>query len=249
MPFHYPPVSEMSLAVQFSERVPFAVDTVLAIREQFAAEFPAIDIKERIPALGTPSDRAIFVTEDTIRPRWWFVSPGGNLLVQFQDDLVAFNWRKLTPLREKDPEPYPGFEFMLSRFNRLIEAWLTATQQDASKPVSAVQLLYDNVWPRDERTTAEVFQFWNNVGLRGKGPDVRWSISPEIEELGAASRVDVHASIGAVRGETPAARLLMTGFAFPAALAGVSSACDKLHNKISEFLLSLTTEEVRKSWE
>jgi uncharacterized protein (TIGR04255 family) len=45
--------------------------------------------------------------------RFWFLRPGGDELIQFQQDRLLHNWRKVGGL----DNPYPRFESMIARFS------------------------------------------------------------------------------------------------------------------------------------
>jgi uncharacterized protein (TIGR04255 family) len=246
--YRNPPISEMSLVVQFASKRVFPPKAAIALRSEVEGELPGLDLRERLHRIGAQSEPE-FITSDEIHPRWWFLSEDGSMLLQAQDDVVALNWRRLPHTNSL----YPGFEPMLERFNRYVERWLDHSGPDQDRSVSVCSLMYDNIWPIGGASMGAVFSFWNTVGISGKqlGPEIRWTVGLSDAALGETGRIEVLAGAGGLMlgaTATRAARLQLNGFAFPDHLTRVDDAIQTMHRHIHGMLERLTTVGAREAW-
>src|SRR5690348_7439584 len=104
-----PPIVELSIAVQYERSFGLTPNHVLDIQRAIGAEFPKIEIREALGTMGTAVPPVATKTDDSVIPRFWFLSDDDYLLFQVQHDLVALNWRKRSQLGEPSTLPYPGF--------------------------------------------------------------------------------------------------------------------------------------------
>lgn len=131
--FRYPPVSEVVLAVQFSEAV---VD--LEVLASFAAsvkeEFPH---REQHPPLPPVIEDFGIPTGPTFQfqiappfelPRSWFVSDDGSRVIQLQGDRLILNWRKSPP-----DASYPRYNKLRPILDKQLDT-LGGLLREAGKP-------------------------------------------------------------------------------------------------------------------
>jgi uncharacterized protein (TIGR04255 family) len=116
--FRNPPLNEVVLGVQFSTPKGYQQIYAGEVWNLFRAEFPKIE--EQLPlapafeTFGLPSKgkQLGFITGAS-HDRFWFLSQDGDELIQFQQDRLLHNWRKVGDLSNE----YPRFESMIKRFH------------------------------------------------------------------------------------------------------------------------------------
>ena len=115
--FQNPPLNEVVLGVQF--RPPRNYQQILAgeVWNLYRAEYP--DVQEQralapsFETFGLPASSGQFkLISGASHDRFWFVSPKGDELIQFQQDRLLHNWRKVGD----GANEYPRFERMVDRF-------------------------------------------------------------------------------------------------------------------------------------
>lgn len=120
--FRRPPLNEVVLGVQFSPPEGYQQIYAGEVWNLYRNEFP--NVQEQLPlapsfetfGLPTKSRQLDFVTGVT-HDRFWFLRPDGEELIQFQQDRLLHNWRKVGD----ESNPYPRFETMLNRFHGELE--------------------------------------------------------------------------------------------------------------------------------
>lgn len=115
--FDKPPVNEVIASVQFE---PVALP-LLALGQWFEIikdRYPHVEekppIEPRFEEFGAPPPPRVQlkVLHQAPSPRLWFMNePGGDELLQLQNDRLVFNWRG-----QESKKPYPRYEFVRERF-------------------------------------------------------------------------------------------------------------------------------------
>lgn len=85
-------------------------------------EYPSVE--EQAPleptfetfGLSAPSGQIKLITGAS-HDRFWFLSPKGDELIQFQNDRLLHNWRKVGD----GSNPYPRFEYMIAKYRNELE--------------------------------------------------------------------------------------------------------------------------------
>lgn len=115
--FQAPPLNEVILGVQFSP--PRNYQQILAgeVRSLFRAEYPQVQEQPALPpsfeTFGLPvSSSQLQLIGGASHDRFWFLSSEGDELIQFQQDRLLHNWRKVGG----GTNEYPRFERMVERF-------------------------------------------------------------------------------------------------------------------------------------
>lgn len=115
--FRTPPLNEVVLGVQFAPPKGYQQIHAGEVWNLFRAGFPRVEEHPPLPpafeTFGLPSKgvRVGIVTGAT-HDRFWFLRPDGDELIQFQQDRLLHNWRKVGD----QTNPYPRFESMSERF-------------------------------------------------------------------------------------------------------------------------------------
>jgi uncharacterized protein (TIGR04255 family) len=147
-----PPVVETSLGIQFEGLSDFKTLQVATLWDRFRANYPVLEEREPLqPAFETfgPRSNVINAPEiqfhtEPVQPRFFFVSEQGDLLVQFQRDRLAFNWRK-----RKGAEEYPRYEHIKRKFEEaftIVCDW--ANHEGLGMPVpNQAETIYVNFVP------------------------------------------------------------------------------------------------------
>lgn len=111
----------MVLGIQFSPPKGYQQIHAGGVWELFRNEYPEVQEQQPLPpafeTFGLPHQRSLlpqisFATGAS-HDRFWFLRPGGEELIQFQQDRLLHNWRKVND----EASSYPRFESMLESFN------------------------------------------------------------------------------------------------------------------------------------
>lgn len=120
--FELPPLNEVVVGIQFN--TPKGYQQIYAgnVWELFKTDFPKVEEREPLTptfeTFGLPSKGIHFdVMAGPIHDRFWFLRQDGSELIQFQQDRLLHNWRKVG---DKENE-YPRFEGMMGRFSNEVE--------------------------------------------------------------------------------------------------------------------------------
>ena len=131
--FKKPPLSEVVLGVQFA--APQGYQQILSrdVWDLFRAEYPIVQEQPAIqptfetfglPAFGSMETASFQLFSGIPHCRYWFVRGDGQEIIQFQNDKMLHNWRKIG-----DESTYPRFEWMVSRFENelnLLQAYVAS---------------------------------------------------------------------------------------------------------------------------
>lgn len=121
--FHAPPLNEVVLGVQFNPPTAYQQIRAGEVWNLFKAEYPQVQEMPPLPPTFETFGRdsragSIQLFPAPLHSRFWFLRTDGDELIQFQQDRLLHNWRKV-PGRDN---PYPRFESMAPRFRKEIEA-------------------------------------------------------------------------------------------------------------------------------
>lgn len=161
-----PPLNEVVLGVQFSPPKSYQQIYAGEVRELFRQDFPKVQQQIRIePAFetfGRPQSRSNVLERHIIQefphPRYWFLSEDGDELIQFQQDRLLHNWRKVGI----GENPYPHFENILPKFeNELLtlEKYLEKLS-DQKMNITQCELTYINLIPLTEEENGTSGDKW-----------------------------------------------------------------------------------------
>lgn len=115
--FRNPPLNEVVLGVQFGSPQGYQQIYAGEVWNLFRTEFPKVEEQPPIaPAfetfgLPTKGRQQIGLITGASHDRFWFLRQDGDELIQFQQDRLLHNWRKVGEETE-----YPRFESMVTRF-------------------------------------------------------------------------------------------------------------------------------------
>lgn len=124
--FSRPPLNEVVLGVQFSPPAGYAQIQAGEVWNLFREKYPRVEEYMPLPSayelfglpgMGQPPNQFSFL-EGPLHDRYWFLRPTGEELIQFQNDRLLHNWRKVGD----SSNPYPRFENMLPQFEEELNA-------------------------------------------------------------------------------------------------------------------------------
>lgn len=123
--FKSPPLNEVVLGAQFA--APQGYQQILAgeVWGLFKDRYPQVQEHQALPpafeTFGLPTSFSpmpqLRMMTGGMHDRYWFIRPDGAELVQFQQDRLLHNWRKVGA----GSNEYPRFEAMISEFKRELE--------------------------------------------------------------------------------------------------------------------------------
>jgi uncharacterized protein (TIGR04255 family) len=121
--FQNPPINEVVLGVQYSSPQGYQQIYAGEVWKLFRSGFPKIEEQPPLaPAfetfgLPTQGRQQIGLITGATHDRFWFLRPDGDELIQFQQDRLLHNWRKVGDQANE----YPRFESMVARFQSELE--------------------------------------------------------------------------------------------------------------------------------
>jgi uncharacterized protein (TIGR04255 family) len=137
-----PPLNEVVLGVQFNQPEGYQQIRAGEVWALYQADYPRV---EEQPALaptfetfgGRPSNQAFpfELTTGATHDRFWFLSPTGDELIQFQADRFLHNWRKVG----EGTNPYPRFERMIEKFEADLQQFESYVHSLSTKPLVITQ--------------------------------------------------------------------------------------------------------------
>lgn len=246
-----PPLSELSIALQFGAPLPLTPNLAVRVLQEISPQYSVLSIKEPIGKLGAPPV-AMLKSGDDLAPRYWFSSEDDYFLMQLQNDLVAFNWRKRSAIGDVSRTPYPGFEQMANEHHRLLQLVFSTIGVSDVPPPSAINLYYENIWLREDgKSLDEYFAFWKKLGIVTGGTVVQFS-KPKFEgAIGEAARIDVAAQTGGVDIDgksVSVCRLTLSAFDFPNTNEEIGPALRNIHERVTEMFERVTTSSAQDTW-
>jgi uncharacterized protein (TIGR04255 family) len=118
--YQNPPLTEVVIGVQFVTPRVYQQIRAGEVWSLFKDQFPNVQEHQALaptfetfglPVLGP---RRLQLLSGASHDRFWFLSEGGEELIQFQQDRLLHNWRKVGD----ESNEYPRFETMVKRFER-----------------------------------------------------------------------------------------------------------------------------------
>ena len=115
--FLNPPLHEVVLGVQFNPPRGYQQIRAGEVWDLFRTDYPSVQELQALPptfeTFGLPSSSAqLMLRSGASHDRFWFLTTKGDELIQFQQDRLLHNWRKVG----EGTNEYPRFEGMVKRF-------------------------------------------------------------------------------------------------------------------------------------
>lgn len=170
--FINPPLNEVVLGVQFSPPKGYQQIHAGDVWNLFRPDYP--QVQEQPPlapsfetfGLGQPSMAGkLNIVTGASHDRFWFLRPAGDELIQFQQDRLLHNWRKIAD----ESNDYPRFEVMIERFKGELEKLqiYLATLSTQALSINQCEISYVNhvsVEPNESLKASDWLRFISFVG-------------------------------------------------------------------------------------
>jgi uncharacterized protein (TIGR04255 family) len=248
-----PPISELGLTVQFPKLGSVTVLDAAKLYEQFRDRFPLLQQVARAapmqlapvaaPGIHVAAAAGIqFITDDgSSLPRLWMITSDSRRLIQFQDDRISFNWRRIEPFGEEIT--YPGYIALKAEFLSIyseFQRWCEERLKTRPQP-EAGELLYQNTFPlagpTGDKRISEIFGIYTpNRRKKVAGFNMGW-----MEQLEGATPgvVTMQASAGSLPDGSSVAQLSIVS---KVNLTAVSNEPDKWFDLAHERTLEIFAE-------
>jgi uncharacterized protein (TIGR04255 family) len=168
--FEAPPINELVMGVQFNPVRGYSLIRAGEVWDLFKSEYPVVqeqgELPPRFETYGggvEPFAVGFNILNSPPHPRFWFLAPGGDQLLQFQTDRFLHNWRQIDGLGGE----YPRFENLFDRFRsetQRLAQYMEALEADTFT-VNQVEISYVNrIYAGDRRTlpnAGDYFRFIN----------------------------------------------------------------------------------------
>lgn len=118
--FEAPPLNEVVLGAQFSNPIGYSQIHAGEVWSLFRDKYPLLQEHMSLQpvfetfgtGMPTPPIGQIAFVDGPMHDRFWFIRPDGAELIQFQQDRLLHNWRKV----EEASNDYPRFDRLLPQF-------------------------------------------------------------------------------------------------------------------------------------
>jgi uncharacterized protein (TIGR04255 family) len=147
--FDAPPLNEVVMGVQFQPAANYNQLMAYEVWQLYNQDFPVV--REQPPLLpqfetfGLPfaSQMNLNMVTGPVHDRFWFTTPNGEQLIQFQQDRLLHNWRKVEP----NATDYPRFESIIKQFEKelgALEGYYMGLGNKAGLAITQCELSYLN---------------------------------------------------------------------------------------------------------
>ena len=124
--FTSPPLNEVALGVQFTRATSYQQILAGEVWALFKNDFPVVEEFAPLPptfetfglSRGSRNETRLSLSAMPDHFRYWFLSPNGDELLQFQEDRLLHNWRKVGDRTNE----YPRFDTLIEKFERELRA-------------------------------------------------------------------------------------------------------------------------------
>lgn len=257
--FKRPPLNEAVLGVQFSPPKGYQQIHAGEVWALFKPDYPQVQEQPPLPpsfetfGLGQPSREAkLNIVTGASHDRFWFLRPAGDELIQFQQDRLLHNWRKVGD----ESNAYPRFEAMIERFKGeldKLQAYVTNLSSQALS-INQCEVSYINhisVEQGDSLKASDWLRFVSFVGDEPEDFSVAFREIVHDDAGRPCGRLLCEASTGIKSGDQRIIVMNLTvrgapnGADISSALSFIGKGRDLIVSRFAE----LTTDKAHKKWE
>lgn len=260
--YQSPPLNEVVLGVQFDQPEGYQQIHAGEVWSLYKSEYPQVQeqiaLEPAFETFGLPQAAQfnLGLIAGASHDRFWFLSPAGDELIQFQNDRLLHNWRKVG----NEANEYPRFEMIVGKFENELRRLEDYMRSLGSKPgqrlrINQSEITYINhiVCGGEPGTVLEASKWLSLVNVDQFA----------FEDFNSTFRRRVLRSDGtpyarlicqAATGYKPkAGRMIVLSLTFRGAPQGdtAEAALDFLgvgHQMIVEFFTQITTESAHRVW-
>lgn len=256
--FRNPPVSEVVLGVQFRKPTGYQQIRAGEVWSLYRDQYPNVEehppIAPQFETFGpTRSSQLAFnLISGASHDRFWFVSEAGTELIQFQEDRLLHNWRKM----DSEENVYPRFESMLPKFDdelRRLDNYMAALSPQALD-INQCEVTYINAMQLADIPSSRPATWLKGFDLPNGGPDdFSYLFKHEIrdDEGRPTGRLTCEAISGLTPELEPVIRLTLTVRGTPAS-PSIKDAIAYLKQGRDAIVLAfadITSDAAQKHWE
>lgn len=162
--FRLPPLNEVVFGVQFAPARGYRQIQAWEVWTSFRDQFPDIEELSPLPptfeTFGLPQGGQFNLRTVTgpSHDRFWFLSPNKDELIQFQQDRLLHNWRKVGDQTNE----YPRFENMILKFESELETLekYFSDIEPQQLNINQSEITYVNHIPIQDADTAASIKEW-----------------------------------------------------------------------------------------
>jgi uncharacterized protein (TIGR04255 family) len=174
--FENPPLNEVFLGVQFAPVRGYQQIHIGEVHKLFSDRFPLVQEQMALPptfeTFGLPTGQQMNfgLVSGAMHDRFWFSSLNAEELIQFQNDRLIHNWRKVGDLTNQ----YPRFEYMIENFKAELSKFegFSKNLSGADLTITQAEICYTNHIPLTGldafKAASSVFRF---LDFGGRDPD------------------------------------------------------------------------------
>ncbi len=250
----YPPVWELGLVVQTQASGVVDNYEIAKVHDLFRTKLPTVSRHGVIDLVGTPGIQEVDVADPIFR--WWFSNPEGPDLVQLQENLIGWNWRR-GALPPAMPHQYPGFDNAKNALKAAVDAvagYQSSRGNLFPEPIAA-ELLYDNFisLTREDGSTAPLCEVFTTLHRPFSPSMTSFSMKWEedIPDAGDGALLKVQAASLAIVGESepmPALRLTLSARGKPTSWDEAYGFMTKANGYVRNRFRALTSEHCHTLW-
>lgn len=257
--FRKPPLNEVVLGVQFMPPRGYQQIRAGEVWGLFRSEFPLVEEHPPLPPIFEtfgltpfPAPFNFGVVVGAQHDRFWFLAPNKEELIQFQQDRLLHNWRKVGDSSNE----YPRFESMISRFEDellSLEGFFSSIEPQ-SILCNQVEISYVNHIPVDPAKPTVAEDWVRFVGFGGSQPDdivvsTRDAIVGASGAPFARMQCDFSSAVRPIGGKMYVLTLTVRGAPFDPSIPAVLDFLKMGRELIVNKFASMTTESAHAIWE
>ncbi|MGH8507245.1 MAG: TIGR04255 family protein [Gammaproteobacteria bacterium] len=172
-----PPLNEVVLGVQFSRPKGYQQVRAGEVWGLYRNQYPEVQELPALPPVfevfglphSWPINPSINIISGATHDRFWFLQPDGAELIQFQEDRLLHNWRKVG----EATNAYPRFESMIRRFKEELEQLQTYMSglDPQSLSINQSEISYINHIGADQGQELRASEWIRFLSLGDSDPD------------------------------------------------------------------------------
>jgi uncharacterized protein (TIGR04255 family) len=259
--FDAPPINEVVLGIQFEDLQGYSLVRSGEVFSLFERDYPTVQEApplqpnfETFGALQPGPQMGFSFTDRPDHPRFWFVTPGGHELVQFQRDRLFHNWRQVDG---KGPAEYPRFGSVFAKFAAeaaRLQDYVRGRYQQELK-INQVEVTYFNrIYSSDPKRLPPVSEFFRFLHLSDSAEGFDGVLRQVIEDDTGSPigrlYTEVRSAIDMARGGLPNIAFNLT-FRGPPAASDLRSALESVrvgHEIAVRSFSHVTTDSAHQIW-
>jgi len=160
--YNNPPVNEVVCGLSFAKIEKFKSHHIGLFWQKIKDEFPLVEHAQRLEHALRLEHKPPLLDLKNYLPRVWFVRNDQNRLIQLQDDMFYFNWRRM-----QEDEAYPRYETIIEDFKKTLSVFEKFLEEEGLGSVNPerCELTYINHISKGEgwETISDVLNIFHDL--------------------------------------------------------------------------------------